>query len=172
MGGSADDTSDYSFSWYAVTLAFVITACWDVVLRGFSTGYVRGFGIEELSWVAGLRPYFEAHTPLAAACIAGVVGAATYCIISTTFRHIFLRAGRRPGARSTVIWFVLYTMLVSGAVGIPMRYTGAFPHLEKYYYQPLGILYSTATDVFSGIVVMVSMQAVLLVIRSIRARLS
>ena len=54
-----------------MVLAFVITAAWDVLLRLFAEQKIKLFGIENISWVKALEKYFEEHTVLAAALIAG-----------------------------------------------------------------------------------------------------
>ena len=125
----------------------MITAAWDVILRQFSEESIRLFGIERWKWVHVLKPYFEKHTVLSAALVAGFVGAtAYYCI---TF----------PEFASTVSLpiYLLWVIFVSGTIGIPMRYSGMFPHLKQHYYDQLGFVYSFATDAFSGLVVCLTM---------------
>ena len=127
--------------------SFAITAIWDVVLRQFSERRIRFMGIEDWKWVAVLKPYFEKHTPLAAALIAGLVGAIAYVLISSfTFSD-----------NLSFVSYMIWVTFVSAVVGLPMRYSGLFPHLMEHYYKPLGFLYSMATDAFSGIVVCITM---------------
>jgi hypothetical protein len=129
--------------------AFVVTAAWDVVLRLFAERRVRFLGIEDWRWVVTLRPYFEAHTVLAAALIAGFVGAVAYALIAAT-----------PGSSTwSLLPYLAWVTLVSGVVGIPMRHSGLFPHLKRHYYDELGFGYSFATDAFSGVVVCATMLA-------------
>lgn len=126
-----------------VVSAFVITGAWDVILRLFSEKKITFMGIENWKWVRALQPYFQQHTVLAAALIAGFVGAIAYTIIeSVPFQK-----------KLNSVQYFTWVAFVSAIVGIPMRYSKLFPHLEKYYYQPLGFKYSMATDGFSGIVV-------------------
>ena len=103
-----------------MVVAFCVTAVWDVILRWFSEEKLKFMGIEKLSWVVALRPYFKHHTVLSAAAIAGVVGAGT------------------------------------SVVGIPMRYTGLFPYLKAYYYDPLPIT-TIFSDALSGVIVALTM---------------
>ena len=124
-------------------LIFVITAAWDLILRWMAEGRLHLFGIEDMKWVRVLTPYFEEHTPLAAALIAGFVGACTYPLIVHT----------NPFSEHRVLMSTVWVALVSGLVGIPMRYSGLFPHLKKYYYDELGPTYSFMTDAMSGVVV-------------------
>lgn len=120
-------------------LTFVITAVWDVILRLFSEQKLRFFGIHKWKWVVALRPYFERHTLLAAALLAGVVGAIAYaCITLPPFYDTL-----SPLVK--LVWIIA----VSGGLGIPMRYSGLFPHLKTYYYDHLGFLYSLMTDILS-----------------------
>lgn len=120
---------------------FVITAVWDVVLRMLSLKYISFMGVENMAWVVNLRPYFEHHTVLSAALIAGFVGAVTLPAITTTdpFRHRF----------ASLLWVAF----VSGVVGILMKYSGLFPYLTLHYYDTVPTWYSFLSDANSGIVV-------------------
>ena len=129
----------------AIVPVFVITALWDVVLRLMATGYLHMLGVERMRWVRVLRPYFARHTLLAAASIAGIVGAVTLPIIVAT----------NPYPQSQ-LRSLLWVALISALVGQMMRYSGLFPHLKRYYYDTLGFAYSFTTDAFSGVVVAVT----------------
>ena len=67
-----------------VVIVFLITAAWDVALRFLAQGDVRAFGVERMRWVLNLRPYFEQHTLLSAALVAGFVGAVTLPLITVS----------------------------------------------------------------------------------------
>lgn len=127
--------------------AFVVTALWDVVLRLFSEEKVRFMRIETLNWVVALRPYFRHHTPLSAALIAGFVGAITSLIINKTVPGYF---------RNSVVFYLIWVAFVSAAIGIPMRYSGLFPHLRTHYYDPLPIT-TVFSDALSGVMVALTM---------------
>ena len=88
------------------------------------------------------------HTLLAAALLAAFAGVIAYVLIIYTM-EIFGLSGPLPG--------IIVTSLVSGLVGIPMRYFGLFPVLKEHYYDKLGFWYSFGTDTFSGIVVAVTL---------------
>lgn len=126
-----------------IILAFIVTALWIVVLRFYAMDKMphlrRPMDVHNWKWVMGLRPYFEKHTLLGAALIAGFVGAVTAFVMSFIKVKFYL--------------YGLILILVSGLIGIPMRYTGLFPHLKEHYYDELGFITSFMTDVFSGIVV-------------------
>lgn len=131
-------------------VAFAVTAGWDVVLRQFSEKRIRLFGIEKWKWVEALGPYFKKHTLLAAALIAGFVGAIAYALIS---KFAF-------ADELSIVPYLVWVTFISAVVGIPMRYSGLFPHLQEHYYKPLGFWYSMATDAFSGMIVCVTMLVV------------
>lgn len=139
-----------------VIVIFIITALWDVILRLISEGKLKFFGIENMKWITVLEEYFQKHTILSAALIAGFVGAITHFIIVKSL-DMFNMSGVN-------IYTTLLVIIISGIIGIPMRYSGLFPHLKKHYYEPLGFGYSFATDAFSGIVVGVSYQIIKLIL--------
>ena len=127
-----------------IIITFIITALWDVVLRWYAEDKMPHLSapldVQNWRWVKVLRPYFEKHTLLGAALIAGFVGAITAYVMS------FINV------KNTYLYSIIL-VLVSGLIGIPMRYSGLFPHLKKYYYDSLGFKTSFLTDAFSGIVV-------------------
>lgn len=125
-------------------LVFFITAVWDIVLRFMAEGKIKFFGIENMKWVKVLKEYFEHYSILSAALIAGFVGASAYYYLVYILDYV------KP---SSILYVALITFLVSGLVGIPMRYSGSFPILNEYYYERLGFNYSFITDAFSGLVV-------------------
>ena len=130
-----------------IVVAFVITALYDVLLRMFSEGKIKFLGIENINWVVALRGYFEKHTILAAALIAGFVGAIAYVAIVKTMPVKF---------NNNIIYYMLWVAFISAIVGIPMRYSGLFPHLDTYYYKPLPIT-TIFSDALSGIIVAITM---------------
>ena len=129
-------------------IVFFITGFWDLVLRSMAEGDISFFGIEKMKWVTTLRNYFQEHTVLGAALIAAFVGAIAYIIIIYTFDTFNV---------TNVYSQLIIIFLISGLVGIPMRYSGLFPLLDKYYYKPLGFRYSFITDSMSGVVVAVTL---------------
>jgi hypothetical protein len=127
--------------------AFCVTAVWDVILRWFSEEKLQFMRIEKLSWVVALRPYFEHHTLISAAAIAGIVGAITSVLINKSTPERMSESN---------LLYLLWVAFVSAIVGIPMRYSGLFPHLKKYYYDPLPIT-TIFSDALSGVVVALTM---------------
>ena len=129
-------------------LVFFITGFWDLILRFMSEGRIKLFGIEKMKWVKTLKQYFKYHTLLGAALIAAFVGALTYPLIMYALDKFNI---------NNKIYQIITVFLISGLVGIPMRYSGLFPILNKYYYKPLGFFYSFITDAMSGVIVSVSL---------------
>ena len=66
-----------------IILTFVVTALWDVSLRFMALNFDKVPGIIQtvMPFIGDLEPYFKIHTLLAAALIAGFVGATTQPII-------------------------------------------------------------------------------------------
>lgn len=129
-------------------LVFIITGFWDVILRAMAEGNISFLGIENMKWVTTLKDYFNYHTVLGAALIAAFVGAIAYVLIIYTF-DIFNVTNK--------FLQLLIIFIISSLVGIPMRYSGLFPILDKYYYKPLGFTYSFITDGISGVIVAITL---------------
>ena len=94
------------------------------------------------------RQAMETATDRAAALIAGFVGATTQPIIlsvtpfpTNVFEH------------KSVAIFLLATFLISALYGFIMKWSTLFPYLEKYYYQPLGVVGGMYHDGVSGLIV-------------------
>jgi hypothetical protein len=129
-------------------LVFFITAVWDIVLRFMAEGKIKFFGVEDMKWVVVLKEYFQEYSVLAAALLAGFVGAFTY------YNLVYILEYLKP---ASLIQVGIITFLVSGLVGIPMRTSGSFPVLKEYYYDRLGFNYSFITDAMSGVVVAITL---------------
>lgn len=127
--------------------AFVVSGAWDVLLRLISIGAIPTFGLQNVSWIAALRPYFRYHagaTGVAyAAAAAGGAAAMAYGII----------AWYRPPS----LWrYLLWIFAVSALVGLPMRVGPWFKKLQETYYHDHPYL-TLWTDGLSGIIVAVTM---------------
>lgn len=129
-------------------LVFIITGFWDVILRAMAEGKISFLGIENMKWVTTLRDYFNYHTVLGAALIAAFVGVIAYVLIIYTFDTFNV---------TNKFLQLLIVFIISSLVGIPMRYSGLFPILDKYYYKPLGFTYSFITDGISGVIVAITL---------------
>ena len=138
---------------YAAT--FVVTALWDVVLRYMSEhhSYLPKVIQQRLPFIKYLVPYFKAHTVLAAALIAGFIGATTQMIIVQIIAY--------PGAPSSILTtqaFLVVSFVVSALYGFLMKFSGLFPILVKTYYKnlensSLGVVRSMYHDGVSGLIV-------------------
>ena len=124
-------------------VVFAVTAAWDVVLRLFSTGELRVFGVDKWRWVADLNPYFERVGVIEAAAVAGAVGVMGYSVIRLW----------RPGSMPR---YALWVFTVSALVGLPMRLPPWFRDLRASYYDRHRLT-TLATDGLSGLIVMATM---------------
>lgn len=125
-----------------IVITFVVTALYDVVLQLLVHNKIPDpLGLKNTDWLRTLPPYFEKHTPLAAALIAGFVGAVTQPIIKALV------------SEADVVKFLVATFIVSGAVGFAMKASGLFPVLDATYYKKLGARRAFFTDAYSGVVV-------------------
>jgi len=122
-----------------IILTFIITGLWDVVLRFMSLNYNSLPKFFQIDFIEYLIPYFNQHTLLAAALIAGFVGATTQPIIISIM----------PFPKS--LFNIKY--VISALYGFIMKWSKLFPYLEKYYYNKLGLFRSMYCDGVSGIVV-------------------
>lgn len=140
-----------------IILTFIVTALWDVVLRFMSLHFEKLPTSLQMNFVKYLKPYFQQHTLLAAALIAGSVGATTQPIILSIMsfpKSIFDLA--------TVGKFMILTFIISALYGFIMKWSKLFPYLEKYYYDKLGVAGGMYHDGVSGLIV----QATLLLLYS------
>jgi hypothetical protein len=119
-------------------LTFIITALFDVLLRYLSLNRLLDY-----DFVRYLEPYFKQHTLLAAALIAGFVGATS---------QYFILQVMKP--ELTVV-FMAWTFLVSALYGFLMKATGLFPHLDATYYRGLGPVRGAIHDGVSGLIVQI-----------------
>ena len=141
-----------------IILTFVVTALWDVALRFMSLNYDKLPKYFQMDFVENLIPYFKHHTLLAAALIAGFVGATTQPIILS-----LMSFPKNSFDIVYVLKFMIITFIISALYGFVMKGSKLFPHLEKHYYDKLGVARSMYTDGVSGLIV----QATLLVIYTV-----
>lgn len=130
-----------------IILTFIITALWDVVLRFLSLNNEK-INYNFPDFVRYLKPYFQHHTMLSAALIAGFVGATTQPIILYFMKF--------PSVKSNIMYifkFMVLSYIISAFFGILMKATKLFPHLDKHYYGNLGTLRGMYLDGISGLIV-------------------
>ena len=89
-----------------------------------------------------LKTYFKQHTILAAALIAGFVGAITLIPIQILTQYKY-----------PTLYNCFIICIVSAFIGFPMEYSNIFPHLTHYYYNILPRYQSFLADGLSGFMV-------------------
>ena len=82
-----------------------------------SEGNISFLGIENMKWVTTLKDYFKYHTLLGAALIAAFVGAIAYILIIYSFEILNV---------NNKFYQLIIIFLISGLLGIPMRYSDCF----------------------------------------------
>ena len=138
-----------------IILTFIVTELWDVVLRFMSLNYEKLPKFFQMDFVEYLIPYFKQHTILAAALIAGFVGATTQPIILSIMdfpKSIFDIA--------YISKFMILSFIISALYGFIMKWSNLFPHLVTHYYDKLGVARSMYTDGVSGLVVQTTLLAI------------
>lgn len=130
-------------------LTFIITALWDIVLRKMSENYDSLPKFLQFDFVRYLQPYFKQHTLLAAALIAGFVGATTQVII--------LNVHKLPTDKKSFITFMIASFIISSIYGFVIKFSQLFPYLVETYYKQLGVPRSMYLDGVSGLVVQVTL---------------
>lgn len=138
---------------YIYILTFFITALWDVVLRIMSENYDKLPHWLQFDFVRYLQPYFKVHTVLAAALIAGFIGATTQVIILNTHKL--------PTNVATYMTFLITSFVISALYGFIMKLSNLFPHLVDTYYKNLGTCRSMYLDGISGMIVQITLLIIL-----------
>jgi hypothetical protein len=137
-----------------IIATFVVTALWDVILRFISlqsddlTASIK----KQMPFVGYLKPYFEHHTLLAAALIAGFVGATTQPIIL-----LITPFPKNTNDLKYILTFLVVTFIVSALYGFVMKLSGLFPYLDRYYYNNLGVFRSMYHDGVSGLIAQITL---------------
>lgn len=139
---------NYIMKYYKlVIITFIVTALWDIVLRFLSLNNEK-INYNFPDFVKYLKPYFQQHTMLSAALIAGFVGATTQPIILYFMKF--------PSVKSNsiyIIQFMVLSFVISGLFGFLMKATKLFPYLDKHYYNNLGTTRAMYHDGISGLIV-------------------
>ena len=141
-----------------IILTFTVTALWDVCLRFMALNYEKLPKIinSMMPFIKDLKPYFQKHTLLAAALIAGFVGATTQPIILkiTPFPKNIKNI-------SSFFLFLLVSFIISALYGFIMKWSGLFPRLQEHYYDKLGVIRSMYHDGISGLIVQITILIIL-----------
>ena len=138
-------------------LTFIISGLWDILLRLLSENYDTLPEIIQYDFIKYLIPYFQKHTLLSAALIAGFIGATTQVIIVNIdpFPNDFKDIHR-------IIYFLFLSFIVSALYGFLMKGSQLFPHLDETYYKELGTVRSMYHDGISGIFVQLTILGLLM----------
>lgn len=142
-----------------IILTFIITALWDVTLRSLSLYNLIPFLSKNMKFIQYLKPYFQQHTLLAAALIAGFVGAVTQLIIL-----YFMDFPNSNSSLNYIFKFMVWSFVVSALFGFIMKASKLFPYLEMYYYKRLGLIKSLYHDGTSGLIVQFTLFFLLFII--------
>ena len=145
---------------YIVT--FIITALWDVVLRLMVENYDKLPEIVKLDFMEYLIPYFQKHTLLAAALIAGFIGATTQYIIVAIQSF-----PKNLSNIQTILQFLVVSFVISALYGFVMKFSKLYPHLEETYYKDLGTVRSMYHDGISGLIVQITIFGLMVVNKNI-----
>ena len=105
-----------------IILTFIVTALWDVVLRFMSLNYDKLPKYFQMDFVKDLIPYFKHHTILAAALIAGFVGATTQPIIIS-----IMPFPKNIVNFAYVFKFMILSFIISALYGFIMKGSKLFP---------------------------------------------
>ncbi len=136
-----------------IILTFIVTAIWDIILRIMAQNYYAlPKVIQDYKFIKYLIPYFKKHTLLAAALIAGFVGAITQFIILNIYKF--------PSDFKNITYifkFLLISFIISGLFGLPMKASKLFPHLVETYYKELGPIKGIIHDGVSGLIVQITL---------------
>ena len=137
-----------------IILTFIVTALWDVILRFMALNYEKLPSLinKTLPFIKDLKPYFEKHTLLAAALIAGFVGATTQPIILK-----IVSFPKNLKNLKKIIIFLIISFIISALYGFIMKWSNLFPRLEEHYYNKLGLVRSMYHDGISGLIVQVTL---------------
>jgi len=142
-----------------IILTFIVTALWDVILRTLSLYNPLPLLYNQMPFIQYLKPYFQKHTLLAAALIAGFVGAITQLIILNVMNF-----PTRNSSINYILIFMIWSFIVSALFGFIMKASKLFPYLEMYYYERLGLIRSLYHDGTSGLIVQLSLFFLLFII--------
>lgn len=135
-----------------IIVTFIVTGIWDIVLRTITLHNPLPYIHEIMPFMKDLKPYFQKHTLLAAALIAGFVGSSTQYIILNIMNFPTVDSSIRYNAT-----FMLVSFIISALYGFIMKATKLFPYLDKYYYEKLHVIRSLYHDGISGIIVQMTL---------------
>lgn len=143
-----------------IILTFIVTGLWDVLLRLFSLNYNSLPSIMKnyFPFIGYLTPYFEHHTMLAAALIAGFIGATAQVIIISILKFPTLKNNLNYN-----LLFLFISFIISALYGFIMKLSKLFPYLDTTYYKNLGTIRGMYHDGISGLIVQITIYFLLFI---------
>lgn len=148
-----NSSSNKTYNIYRIIIVtFIVTGIWDVILRTITLYNPVPYIHEIMPFIKDLKPYFQKHTLLAAALIAGFVGASAQYIILNIMNFPTVDSSLRYNTT-----FMLVSFIISALYGFIMKASKLFPYLDKYYYEKLGVIRSLYHDGISGIIVQITL---------------
>lgn len=148
-----NSSSNKTYNIYRIIIVtFIVTGIWDVILRTITLYNPVPYIHEIMPFMKDLKPYFQKHTLLAAALIAGFVGASAQYIILNIMNFPTVDSSLRYNTT-----FMLVSFIISALYGFIMKASKLFPYLDKYYYEKLGVIRSLYHDGISGIIVQITL---------------
>ena len=143
-------------------LTFIIASVWDIILRFLSENYERLPNFFKYDFIKFLQPYFKRHTLLAAALIAGFIGA--------TWQFIVIHLHKFPKNLNNyllIIQFLGISFIIASLYGFLMKWSNLFPHMEDTYYKKLGTIKGMYHDGISGLIVQITILSLLFINKNI-----
>ena len=146
-----------------IILTFIVTGFWDIVLRIMAENYHKlPKFLQEFKFIKYLIPYFKQHTVLAAALIAGFIGATTQYIILSLYKFPVNLENTEYTLK-----FLLISFIISGLFGFIMKASHLFPYLAATYYKKLGSIKGALHDGVSGLIVQITLMLLFLMKRNL-----
>ena len=135
-----------------IILTFTVTALWDVCLRFMALNHEKLPKIvnKKMPFIKDLKPYFQKHTLLSAALIAGFTGA-------LYTNHIKSNTISKSIKNILFIFIYIMTFVIGALYGFVMKFGKLHPRLEEHYYDKLGVIRSMYRDGISGLIVQCSL---------------
>ena len=132
-----------------IIYTFIVTSILNVIINHMSTNFDKlPMWFQKLMpFIGDLKPFFNKHTLLAAALIAGFIGACNQYIILS-----IVKFPKNITNIRNIIIFYFVTFLINILFGFAIKFSTLFPHLETYYYNKLGLIRSMYHDGISGVI--------------------
>jgi len=133
-----------------IIYTFIVSSIWNVLLNYMSNHFDKlPFWFQKLMpFIGNLKPYFQQHTLLDAALVAGFIGACTQFIILN-----MVKIPKNITNIKNIIIYYLISFFISALFGFVIKFSELFPYLELHYYNKLGLIRSMYHDGIFGTIV-------------------